>query len=59
MAATRSVLGVTLILLCLPTASGAVTVSILEPIRSTGDEIGLIFIPSFYASGYRYNLTGE
>ncbi|KAK3753018.1 hypothetical protein RRG08_020183 [Elysia crispata] len=59
MAATRSVLGVTLILLCLPTGSGAVTVSILEPIRSTGDEIGLIFIPSFYASGYRYNLTAQ
>ena len=50
---------VTLGLLCLQTGSGAVTVTILEPIRSIGDEVGLIFVPEAHLSGDQYNTTGN
>ena len=45
--------------LCLLAGSETVTIQILKPIRSTGDEVGLIFIPEGDVRGDQYKATGE
>ena len=55
----RGLLEVTLGLFCFLAGSGAVSITILEPIRSTGDEVGLIFIPENNIDGDKYKETGN
>ncbi|GFR70007.1 hypothetical protein ElyMa_002062100, partial [Elysia marginata] len=57
MSPLASMLGLTFAVLALSTGSGAVTITILEPIKSSGDEVGLIFFPGAYIPTDAYNKT--
>ncbi|KAK3767460.1 hypothetical protein RRG08_032135 [Elysia crispata] len=59
MSVLRRFLEVTLGFLCLLAGSETVTIQILKPIRSTGDEVGLIFIPEGDVRGDQYKATAQ
>ncbi|GFR81506.1 hypothetical protein ElyMa_000605700 [Elysia marginata] len=59
MSPLASMLGLTFAVLAFSTGSGAVTTTILEPIKSSGDEVGLIFFPGAYIPTDAYNKTAR
>ena len=52
-------LRVTLVFLTILAASESVRTTILEPIRATGEEVGLVFIPGAYIKAEKYRKTGQ
>ncbi|RUS81283.1 hypothetical protein EGW08_010957 [Elysia chlorotica] len=59
MAAGRSALGAILVFLCLVMETGAASVTVIKPIRTTGQEIGLIFFKDISVPGTYYNQTAR
>ena len=50
---------VLLVFLTILIGSESISSMILEPIKSTGEEVGLIFIPGAYIKAEQYRKTGQ